>query len=49
MRNRLFIFSFALIALTIGVFLYEARAGAPTGRPEHCGFWTSIDAGLSCR
>jgi hypothetical protein len=38
--------SSALIVFTVALLLYEARAGVPV---EHCGFWTTIDAGLSCR
>ncbi|MBR0712556.1 hypothetical protein [Bradyrhizobium liaoningense] len=46
MRNRLILLSSALIVFTVALLLYEARAGVPA---EHCGFWTTIDAGLSCR
>ena len=49
MRNRIFIFSSALIVFTVTIFLFEAQAGAPELAPEHCGFWTTMDAGLSCR
>jgi hypothetical protein len=49
MRNRLAIFCSALVVFTVVVFLFEAHAGAPQLAPEHCGFWTTIDAGLSCR
>jgi hypothetical protein len=50
MRNRFALFSTALIVFTVVVFLFEAKAGAPPQlAPEHCGFWTTIDAGLSCR
>ncbi len=49
MRNRFVLFSSALIVFTVAVFLFEAHAGAPQRAPEHCGFWTTIDAGLSCR
>ncbi|WP_258767855.1 MULTISPECIES: hypothetical protein [Bradyrhizobium] len=38
--------SSALILFTVALLLYEAHAGVPV---EHCGFWTTIDAGLSCR
>ena len=48
MRNRITLFS-ALVAFTVAIFLYEAHAGAPHRASEHCGFWTTIDAGLSCR
>ncbi|MHC4041026.1 hypothetical protein [Bradyrhizobium sp. 23AC] len=47
MRNVLF--ASALVVFTVAIFLYEAQAGAPQRAPEHCGFWTTIDAGLSCR
>ncbi|MYV84361.1 hypothetical protein GTH44_21180 [Bradyrhizobium japonicum] len=49
MRNRFVLFSSALIVFTVAIFLFEAHAGAPQRVPEHCGFWTTIDAGLSCR
>ena len=49
MRNRFALFSSALIVFTVVVFLFEAHAGARMLAPEHCGFWTTIDAGLSCR
>ncbi|WP_456617540.1 hypothetical protein [Bradyrhizobium sp. P5_C12] len=49
MRNRIVLFSSALIVFTVAIFLFEAHAGAPQLAPEHCGFWTTIDAGLSCR
>ncbi|UFW40971.1 hypothetical protein [Bradyrhizobium sp. WSM471] len=50
MRNRFALFSSALIVFTVAVFLFEAHSfEAHAGAPEHCGFWTTIDAGLSCR
>ncbi|MFT4121161.1 hypothetical protein [Bradyrhizobium sp.] len=50
MRNRILLFSSALVVFTVAIFLFEAHAGAPPQHaPEHCGFWTTIDAGLSCR
>jgi len=49
MRNRIVIFSSALAVFTVAVFLFEAHAGSPLRTPDHCGFWTTIDAGLSCR
>jgi hypothetical protein len=49
MRNRIVLFSSALIVFSIAIFLYEAHAGAMARAPEHCGFWTTIDAGISCR
>jgi hypothetical protein len=49
MRTRFLTFFSALVVFTIAILLYEAHAGAPGVTPKHCGFWTSIDAGLSCR
>lgn len=49
MRNRFALFSAALIIFTVAIFLFEAQAGSPQRAPGHCGFWTTIDAGLSCR
>lgn len=49
MRNRIVLFSAALLVFTGAIFLLEAHAGARMLAPEHCGFWTTIDAGLSCR
>ena len=49
MRNRILLFSSALIIFSVAILLYEAKAGAPTAAPQHCGFWTTMDAGLSCR
>ena len=48
MRNRILIFSSALLVFSVTILLFEAHAGAPMIAPEHCGFWTTIDAGLSC-
>ncbi|PDT92349.1 hypothetical protein CO669_01975 [Bradyrhizobium sp. Y36] len=48
LMRRITLFS-ALAVFTVAIFLYEAHAGAPLRAPEHCGFWTTIDAGLSCR
>ena len=49
LRNRFVIFTSALAVFTVAVFLFEAHAGSPMSAPDHCGFWTTIDAGLSCR
>jgi hypothetical protein len=49
MRNRFVLFSSALMIFTVVIFLFEAHAGSPQLASEHCGFWTTIDAGLSCR
>ena len=49
MRNRVLLFSSALVIFSLAVLLFEARAGAPLAAPRHCGFWTTMDAGLTCR
>ena len=49
MRNRIVLFSSALVVFSIAILLFEAHAGAPAHAAEHCGFWTTIDAGISCR
>jgi hypothetical protein len=49
MRNRFVLFSSALIVFTVAVFLFGTHAGARQHAPDHCGFWTTIEAGLSCR
>ncbi|MBR0847553.1 hypothetical protein JQ543_07355 [Bradyrhizobium diazoefficiens] len=49
MRNRLALFSSALIVFTVAIFLFEAHAGARQHAADHCGFWTTIEAGLSCQ
>ncbi len=49
MRDRIVLFSSALIVFSIAIFLFEAHAGAIPRAPDHCGFWTTIAAGISCR
>jgi len=49
MRSRFILFSSALVAFTIAILLFEAHAGTGMVAAEHCGFWTTIEAGLSCR
>jgi hypothetical protein len=49
MRNRATLFATAFVLFTVTVLLFEAHAGAPPRAPGHCGFWTTIEAGLSCR
>ena len=49
MRSSIVLFASALVVFTAAIFLFEAHAGAPQRAVEHCGFWTTIDAGLSCR
>jgi len=45
MHGRITLFASALIVFTVAI---EAHAG-PHRAPDHCGFWTTIEAGLSCR
>ncbi|WP_192859550.1 hypothetical protein [Bradyrhizobium sp. DOA9] len=47
MHGRITLFASALVVFTVAILLFEAHAGAP--QPDHCGFWTTIEAGLSCR
>ncbi|MVT50939.1 hypothetical protein GPL17_10595 [Bradyrhizobium yuanmingense] len=49
MPGRITLFASALIVFTVAILLFEARAGASHHAPDHCGFWTTIEAGLSCR
>jgi hypothetical protein len=49
MRNRIVLFSSALIVFSIAILLLGAHAGGPAHAAKHCGFWTTIDAGISCR
>lgn len=46
--HRRFILLSALAVFTAALVLYEARAGQHRA-PDHCGVWTTIEAGLSCR
>ena len=48
MRSRITLFA-ALAVFTVALCLYEAHAGVSQRAPDHCGFWSTIDAGLSCR
>jgi hypothetical protein len=36
-----------ICALALGP--YEARTHADAGEPTRCGFWSPMDAGMSCR
>lgn len=38
-----------LVLLTLAVLVHESGTGAHAQAEKHCGFWTSIEAGLSCR
>jgi hypothetical protein len=44
---RALLLSSLLVALVL-VVLHQANH-AHAGEPTHCGFWGSIEAGLSCR
>jgi hypothetical protein len=46
---RIFVASVALAAITIVLLLHATHHGAHANSPAHCGFWTEIEAGLSCR
>jgi hypothetical protein len=46
---RIFVASVALLAITIVLLLHATHHGAHANSPAHCGFWTEIEAGLSCR
>jgi hypothetical protein len=37
------------VAITIVLLLHATHRGAHANSPTHCGFWTEIEAGLSCR
>ena len=45
---RIAIATAALMAITI-TLLHATHHGAHAGSATHCGFWTEIEAGLSCR
>ena len=45
---RVLVASVAFAALTI-VLLHATHHGAHANASTHCGFWTEIAAGLSCR
>jgi hypothetical protein len=46
---RIFVASVALVAITIVLLLHATHYGAHANSETHCGFWTEIEAGLSCR
>jgi hypothetical protein len=49
LMSRIFIASVALAAIAFAVLLHATHYGAHAKSPTHCGFWTEIEAGLSCR
>jgi hypothetical protein len=38
----------SLILLALAVLVHESGTRAHAHPAKHCGFWTSIEAGLSC-
>jgi hypothetical protein len=46
---RIFVASVALVAITVALLLHATHRGAHANTPTHCGFWTELEAGLSCR
>ena len=46
---RILVASVALMAITIVLLLHATQHGAHAKSPMHCGFWTEMEAGLSCR
>jgi len=46
---RIFVASVALVAITIVLLLHATHHGAHANSETHCGFWTEIETGLSCR
>ena len=46
---RVFVASVALVVITVALLLHATHHGAHANSATHCGFWTDIDAGLSCR
>ena len=46
---RIFVGSVALVAITIVLLLHATHHGAQASSGAHCGFWTEIEEGLSCR
>ncbi|WP_342722143.1 hypothetical protein AAFG07_22885 [Bradyrhizobium sp. B097] len=49
MSLRRFIVPAAVVALAVAILIHAGGSRAHAHVPSHCGFWTSIEAGLSCR
>ena len=47
--RALILSSSILIAFAFVIVVLHPANYAHAGEPTHCGFWTSIEAGLSCR
>jgi len=46
---RILVAAVALVAVTTMLLLHATHHGAHAKSATHCGFWTEIEAGLSCR
>ncbi|MHC2437793.1 hypothetical protein [Bradyrhizobium sp. USDA 4451] len=46
---RRFIVPAVVLALAAAILIHVGGSRAHAHVPLHCGFWTSIEAGLSCR
>jgi len=49
MQIRRLVAPLAILALAIVILIHAGGSRAHAHVPPHCGFWTSIEAGLSCR
>jgi len=49
MTPRRLLLPAVLVLLTLVVLVHESGTRAHAQVEKHCGFWTSIEAGLSCR
>ncbi|WP_244065692.1 hypothetical protein [Bradyrhizobium sp. Ce-3] len=49
MSFRSFIVPVLVVALAAAILIHVGGSRAHAHVPPHCGFWTSIEAGLSCR
>ncbi|MGY3445765.1 MULTISPECIES: hypothetical protein [unclassified Bradyrhizobium] len=49
MSIRRFIVPAVVLALAATILIHVGGSRAHAHVPLHCGFWTSIEAGLSCR
>jgi hypothetical protein len=48
MSFRRFVVSAVVAALAAAILIHAGGSHAHAHVPPHCGFWTSIEAGLSC-
>ncbi|MGF6433052.1 MULTISPECIES: hypothetical protein [Bradyrhizobium] len=49
MSIRRYIVPVVVVALAAAILVHVGGSRAHAHVPTHCGFWTSIEAGLSCR